>query len=77
MREKVLGNEQLAFELSKETELNEGYNFHQIKHAAAMKRAAELLNPKAEFGINDELNCGKLNTKFLKEIRIKIKSIFE
>jgi|GEM_PF-2644132 len=76
MREKVLGREQLAFELSKETELNERYNFHQIRHAAAMKRAAELLNPTAEFGINDELNCGKLNAKFFQEMRVIIKSIF-
>lgn len=76
MREKALGNAQLVFGISKEAGVNDGYNFHQIKHEAAMKRADELLKSFVETGINDDLNCGKFNAKYLQEMKMIIKSIF-
>ena len=46
------------------------FNLNRNKHIRAMKRAEELLNVinMDAPNINDSLNCGKFNMKYLKEM---------
>jgi len=76
MRERVIRKNQPVEGLSKQSDISNSFGLHQIKFAAALKRAEDLLNQPDMSGINDSLNCGKFNAKFLKEIKFIFKSFF-
>lgn len=68
MEERVIRKNRPEIKLSQQSEPSDICSLHRIKFAAATKRAEELRNQPDMFGINDSLNCGKLNAAFLKEI---------
>ncbi|WP_371379789.1 hypothetical protein [Sporomusa aerivorans] len=69
MKKHVASRKPMELTLSNQNKLSRNFNLHQAKFAAATKRAEELLSQPAPLGINDSLNCGKFNAKFVKEIR--------
>lgn len=70
----IVGEEQTKVKSVKSSEVNN--YLHQIKFAAATRKAKELLEPSVTLGIQDSLNCGKLNARFIKEVAFIVKFLF-
>lgn len=71
MREQVTGKTRLGVGASIQGEENNSFSLLRSKHAAAMKRAEELLSGPDMYtaNINDSLNCGKCNEKFFEFLK--------
>lgn len=68
MSEEIIKKSPVTIEFP-ETSEESHLSLHQAKFAAATKRAESLLDQSITFDVSDSLNCGKLNTKFLKGIK--------
>lgn len=74
MRDCVIKKDQIKVESAKQSEVISN-TLHQIKFAAATKKAEELLDQSITLSIQDSLNCGKFNARYAKELMSIIKSI--
>lgn len=71
MREQVTGKTRPGVGSLIQGEENHSFSLLRSKHTAAMKRAEELLSGPDMYtaNINDSLNCGKCNEKFIKFLK--------
>lgn len=74
VRDCVIKKEQIKAESVTQSEVI-AKTLHQIKFAAATKRAEELLDQSITLSIQDSLNCGKFNARYAKELLFVLKSI--
>lgn len=71
MVQQVLRERQTGIDAAGQEEVNCGFSLWQNKYKAALQRAEELLHASDTYApaINDSLNCGKLNKKFVECLR--------